>query len=518
MSFPGFIPPPSVCLPKISFPPKAILSLLTWILVTGTLPPMAQGQTSTFPSSEPYPRIEAAVERYRALYDSSDGQITVFYDYLENNQLNGGITTLILPEPAESIMTEALLQWSVTTLIDNGPSANRVDIVFLGDGYTDTEQDDYATHVINVLTRFLQEEPLAAYASYFNVHRVDVISNESGVDEPDNGIYRDTALDMTYNCNGIARLLCVNVSKAFTAAAAAPDTDQILALANSTRYGGAGYPSSDLATLAGNNNASVEVALHEFGHSFANLADEYHYSDGATYTGSEPTQSNISIYNADQQLALQRKWYRWLDLPEVNAFEGAHYCQYGIYRPTNYSKMRSLGYPFKAVNVEQFVINFYKVLSPIDDATPSSGSPLPADTPFFVTPLQPVDHALDIQWSVDGVAAPGATDTHFTVDWCTLSPGIHEVSVTVVDNTDRVRNESARATWMTKTRHWQIEVPLRADITGDGRVDLADVLVLHQSWLQTPSVPSADIAPCPVGDNKIDLYDFALLGQYWLYP
>jgi len=512
-----FVSPSSESFSEVFISRKVILSILAWILGTGFFALPSCGQNSVFPSSKPLQIVQAADERYRALYDSNEGEMTVYYDYLENNQLAGGVTTLILPDPADSIFPETMLQWSVTTLIDNGPSANRLDIVFLGDGYTDTELDDYADHVINVLTAFVAEAPLAAYASYFNVHRVDVISNESGVDEPDYGIYRDTALDMTYNCSGIARLLCVDVSKAFTAAALAPETDQILALANSTRYGGAGYLSTDLATVAGNNGSSVEIALHEFGHSFANLADEYD-SDGTTYTytGPEPVQPNISIYNSDQQLSLQTKWYRWLDLPEVDAFEGAHHYQYGTYRPTSNSKMRTLGLPFEAVNEEQFVINIYKTVFPIDDATPSSATPLPAETTFYVMPLQPVDHALDIQWSLDGTAVPGATDTNFTADWCALSPEIHDVSVTVVDNTDRVRDETARATWMTFTRSWQIEVPLLADITQDGRVDLADVLFLQQAWLQAPQIPSADIAPCPVPDNRIDLLDFALLSLHWL--
>jgi len=518
MPFPDIVSHPSVSWGNVFHSRKALVSMLTWILGVGLLPMSSGGQTRTLSSRETSRKVEFAAERYRALYESSNGEISVYYDYLEEGHLAGGIATVILPEPAESISNEAMLQWSVTTLIDNGPSANRLDIVFLGDGYIDTELDDYATHVNNVLTLFMQEEPLAAYASYVNVHRVDVISNESGVDnDPVEGIERDTALDMRYFCGGTERLLCISVSKAMAAAALAPDSDQILALANSTKYGGAGYSSSNLATLAGNNSASVEVALHEFGHSFADLADEYDYGDGATYTGSEPAQSNISIYTAAEQLALETKWYRWLDLPEVDAFEGAYYCQYGIYRPTNSSKMRALNRPFQAVNVEQFVINFYKLLSPLDDATPSSPTPLAADTTFYVTPLQPVDHALDLQWSLDGDAVPGATGSNFTADWCSLSPGIYEVSVVVVDNTDRVRDESARATWMTESRQWQIEVPLRADITGDGHVDLADVLVLQQSWLQAPPYPSADIAPCPVGDNQINLYDLAFLAQYWLY-
>ncbi len=494
------------------------LIMLTWIPGVVHLPVASWGQPRTYSSSEISGNMELAAERYRALYESTNGEIGVYYDYLEEGKLAGGITSVVLPAPGASIAKEAMPQWSVTTLIDNGPSANRVDIVLLGDGYTESELGDYATQVNNVLALFMQEEPLAAYASYVNVHRVDVISNESGVDnDPEEGVERDTALDMNYFCGGTERLLCINVSKAITAAALAPDMDQILALANSSKYGGAGYASSDLATLSGNNSSSVEVALHEFGHSFANLADEYDYGGGPTYTGPEPTQPNISIYDADDQLGLQTKWYRWLDLPEVDAFEGAHYCLYGIYRPTNSSKMQALNRPFQAVNVEQFVINFYKLVSPIDDATPASPIPLPAGTTFFVTPLQPVDHALDLQWSLDGEPVSGATGAQFTADWCSMEPGIYEVSVTVVDNTERVRDETARATWMTERRQWQIEVPFRADITGDGTVDLADVLVLQQSWLQAPPYPSADIGPCPVGDNQINLYDLAFLAQYWLY-
>ncbi len=513
-----FVSFPSVSFAKAPFFSKGLVSMLTWILAVGLFPMSSAGQVRSLSSQEITRRVAFSAERYRALYESSNGEIDVYYDYLEEGQLAGGITTLILPEPAEIPPSEAMEQWTVTTLIDNGPSANRLDIVFLGDGYTESELEDYATHVNNVLPLFMQEEPLAAYASYVNVHRVDVISNESGVDnDPEEGIERDTALDMGYFCGGTERLLCISVSKAIAAASLAPDSDQILALANSTKYGGAGYLGSDLATLAGDNSASVELALHEFGHSFANLADEYDYGGGPTYTGSEPSQSNISIYTAAEQLSQETKWYRWLDLPEVDTFEGAYYCLYGIYRPTNNSKMRALDRPFQAVNEEQFVINFYKLVLPLDDATPSSATPLPAETTFYVTPLQPVDHALDIQWSIDGEPAPGATEINFTADWCTLAPGIHEVSVTVVDNTDRVRDESARATWMTESRQWQIKVPLRADITGDGRVDMADVLVLHQSWLQSPPYPSADIAPCPVSDNQINLYDLAFLGRYWLY-
>ena len=238
----------------------------------------------------------SALLKYKALLESTGGETTVYYDYVENGRLQGGRTTIILPPLPDKGFMKAATLWNVTTIVDNGPTSNRIDIVFVGDGYTAAEMVTYANHTYNVLGLSMAEEPIAAYSTYFNIHRVDVIYNESGVDEPDLDIYRDTALDMTYNCSGIARLLCVDVSKAILAAGNAPDVDQTLALANSTRYGGAGYSDSDLATLAGDNSSSVEIALHEFGHSFANLADEYDYDDGCKHlhsTGAAQSADNM---------------------------------------------------------------------------------------------------------------------------------------------------------------------------------------------------------------------------------
>lgn len=89
---------------------------------------------------------------------------------------------------------------TVTTIRDNGDPANRVDFVILGDGYTASEMSKYAADIENMVTNFFSEEPFKEYQNYFNVHRVDVISNESGADHPELGIYKDTAFDATYNC------------------------------------------------------------------------------------------------------------------------------------------------------------------------------------------------------------------------------------------------------------------------------------------------------------------------------
>ncbi len=200
------------------------------------------------------------LELYSGYYQKNDGQVEVYYDSIENGKLVGGKMTLALPPVLEyQSIIQAPPSWNYETVINNGPSGNRIDIVVVGDGYTQSELTNYQLHVNNILSGYFAQEPLASYINFFNVHRVDVISNESGVDEPDYNIYRDTALDMTYNCGGTARLLCVNTAKAWDAASVAPDADQILALANSTRYGGAGY--SDLATMAGDNYSECGTCL-----------------------------------------------------------------------------------------------------------------------------------------------------------------------------------------------------------------------------------------------------------------
>ena len=100
------------------------------------------------------------------------------------------------------------------TMINHGPSSNRVDIVFLGDGYTATDISNgtYVNHINSYVNYMfspgLNQDPFNRYRNYFNVYRIDVVSNQSGADVPQQGISRDTALDATYRFDGVTdRLL-----------------------------------------------------------------------------------------------------------------------------------------------------------------------------------------------------------------------------------------------------------------------------------------------------------------------
>jgi len=390
----------------------------------------------------------------------------VYYDGLDaSGRLTGGATW----EPVEA-RGPALLGSPVTTMLANGPTTNRIDLVFVGDGYLATQLGTFAVHAQHGLDDLLAQEPFSTYRTFFNAYRVDVVSIESGVDgDPVQGIYKDTALDMGFWCSGIERLLCVSTSKAWAYATAVPGADHVLAVANSTKYGGAGYTGSDLATYSGGNASATEVAIHEMGHSLGRLADEYDYGDGSTWTGPETSERNTSILNATAMATAGTKWTAWLGDPRtaydgpVGTYEGAGYNQYGLYRPTFSSKMRALNRPFNLPSIEGLILEFYGIVSPIDDATPPA-TPLTWGSTVFVDPVDPVDAPLTIRWFLDGQPMLGLHADTLIVDSIGVSPGVHTLSVEVVDETPWVRDEAARAARMTESRSWTLTIPPPAGI------------------------------------------------------
>ena len=81
------------------------------------------------------------------------------------------------------------------TIVDNGDALNRVDITILGDGYTAAEMQKYRNDVQALMTQFFNNEPFREYRNFFNVHRIDVVSSQSGADHPETNSFVNTALD-----------------------------------------------------------------------------------------------------------------------------------------------------------------------------------------------------------------------------------------------------------------------------------------------------------------------------------
>ncbi len=277
----------------------------------------------------------------------------------------------------------------------------------------------------------VRTSPSLRYANFFNAHRVNVVSNQSGADKPPQNIFVDTALDASYWWDGVTeRLLYFNTSKANAAVNSALvgsgiDVDMRFGVVNDPKYGGGG---GSWAVYAGGNSAANEIALHEVGHSFAGLADEY-FSPG-TYAGPEPFEPNATKSPATG------KWDRWLgyvdpdtNMGPIDYYEGARYFSNGIYRPSLNSKMRSLGRRFDAISRERFLQEIYEEVRPLDDWL-DNGSLLDDPTSLWVETVDP--DVLNVEWFVDG-ASRGLLGESILLSDLRLDIGQYEVTARAYD-------------------------------------------------------------------------------------
>ncbi|MFI7118563.1 M64 family metallopeptidase [Amycolatopsis sp. NPDC049868] len=286
-----------------------------------------------------------------------------FTTSMEAFEPGGTITRVDVTRPASdraAAPQQIAAAAAVTPIETNGPSETTFDLVFVGDGYTSTQLGTYSQHVRSSVAALFAIEPYKSYRKQFNLWQVDVVSAQSGItNDPTQGIRRNTALGSYFWCGGIERLLCVNETKANQYAAAAPDVDQVIMLANTTKYGGAG---GGVATSSGGNIQASQIVAHELGHSIGGLADEYDYG---TCDTREPQEPNASALTAQQMKDRRAKWYAWLGKPSpdggtVGVFEGSRYCKTGMYRPSVNSLMRTLGQPFNPPSTEAMIAGFHR--------------------------------------------------------------------------------------------------------------------------------------------------------------
>lgn len=337
---------------------------------------------------------------------------------------------------------------TVTEIQRTGPSANRIDVVVLGDGYTAAEQELFLDQARARWAELTAISPYSRYRNFFNVWAVNVVSAESGSDnDPSFGVERDTALDSYYWCGGIDRLICVDTAKARAYATRAPQVDHMLVLVNSPTYGGAGYWDRDLVTFSGTNEWSAEIVAHELGHSIGQLHDEYDYADGTVYSGKEPTQVNVSTLTAAEQLATQSKWWRWIGEPsstgylDVGAWEGAVYAQFGVYRPSWGSLMRYINWPFDQVQREAMTGKFFELSKALETNRDSTLAPT-ATVDLGLPAL--VGASWTTRWTVDGEPV-AAWDDATVVDLSELDlDGPARLVVAMSQETTWVRDPAIR--------------------------------------------------------------------------
>lgn len=379
-------------------------------------------------------------------------------------------------------------------------SANRLDILVLGDGYTAAEQGVFAEHAAALKAAMFQVSPYREYQSFVNWQTGFVASSQSGADHPPYlagctgtsccadgeartdplaGRFVSTALDATFCTGQIHRLLSARSSKVMAAAAGFPDWDKIIVTVNDPVYGGAG---GSYAVLSAHASAAL-IAIHEFGHSFHGLADEYEapypgFPACSDVGGSVPCEANVT----NQSNAGLVKWRSWftpglpIPTPDGTAgtglFEGARYRAAGMYRPVDAScLMRDLGTSFCPVCRQEYVRKLYRggFGSPsagIDLIEPGSESPSPATTVnyrrgsarrFSAGLLRPSVGALGVQWYLDGVAIPGATSPSYDFVQTAATPATRTLELRVTDRTAFVQPSMA-GDLLLHQRRWTIRV------------------------------------------------------------
>jgi len=200
----------------------------------------------------------------------------------------------------------------VWAVMENGPPRDKVDLLLLGDGYTAAEMGKWHDDARRLAGILFSVSPFKERRSDFNVWAIDTPSDASGVARPSDGVYRRSSLRAAYDAFGSERYVLAFDNKRVREVAAAAPYDVVEIVVNGRKYGGGGIFNL-YATVASDNAFTPYVLVHEFGHHFAGLADEYYTSDVAYGSASErpePWEPNVT---ADPSAS------KWKDLVTAGA-------------------------------------------------------------------------------------------------------------------------------------------------------------------------------------------------------
>lgn len=202
-----------------------------------------------------------------------------------------------------------------------GDPARKVDFLILGDGYTAREMKKFEADARRLTKVLFSTSPFKEHRSDFNVWAICPPALESGISRPSTGVYRDSPLGATYDAFGSERYVLTFDNRALRETAAFAPYEFIEVLANNRTYGGGGIFNL-YSTVAADNGFADYVFVHEFGHHFAGLADEYYTSPVAYAPATEriePWEKNVSALRAPAPGVFggagdQRAFLKWKDL------------------------------------------------------------------------------------------------------------------------------------------------------------------------------------------------------------
>lgn len=245
----------------------------------------------------------------------------------------------------------------------SGPSEEKIDIAIVAEGYSASESELFYADAEKAVNDLWSHEPFASLKDRFNIVAVAAESADSGVSVPREGLWLDTALGSHFDTFYSDRYLTtLHLFRLHDILAGIP-YEHIIILANTDTYGGGGIFNSYILSSA-HNEYSSPVIVHEFGHSFAGLADEYFYDEQYVdfyYPDTEPWEPNITTL-AD----FRSKWPDMMGKDGVGLYEGAGYQSKGVYRGSKDCRMQTNTYPSFCPVCERAIrriIDFYTVES-----------------------------------------------------------------------------------------------------------------------------------------------------------
>lgn len=295
----------------------------------------------------------------------------------------------------------------VDTLLWNGPADERINLVLIPDGYTDLEMDKFREDAAKILAELMDERPFREYEQFFNAVAILAFSDESGASHP------GTATDVNepvfpvanvsnrfgsrFDVGNIHRLLVPSRGGEIfrVLAESFPLYDQVMVLVNTPYYGGSG---GTFATTSLHPSAP-EIAIHEIGHSFAQLADEYWAGDQYA------RETHNMTSNTDPSTV---RWKNWYGDEGVGIYQ--HCCggrSSEFYRPHQDCKMRRLGPAFCPVCRERIIDRIYEQVDPIMMADPGDSEVLlfPGDSATFaINYLVNGQGSNFVDWQIDGTS------------------------------------------------------------------------------------------------------------------
>ncbi len=233
-----------------------------------------------------------------------------------------------------------------------------IHIAYVAEGYTEEEMDSFLNHARIATDALFAHEPFKSMRDRFNIVAVKSPSVDSGTSEPKNGVWKSTALGSHFDTFYSDRYLTTLHLKKLHDVLAGTPYEHIIILVNTEKYGGGGiYNSYNLSYTRGKYFRPVVV--HEFGHSFGGLGDEYEYgdSDPMYYSDTEPWEQNLTTKHDFSQ-----KWGNLIKEGKAGLYEGGGYQSKGVFRGAENCRMKTNEEPeFCAVCRQALVrlIDFY---------------------------------------------------------------------------------------------------------------------------------------------------------------